>query len=643
MRRLIAALFVSVAASPSWAQVPAGGEFRVNTYTTGRQIYPRPSMERDGDFIVVWTSAQDGSGDGAYGQRYAASGAPRGGEFRINTYTTGFQGLPHAAVGDRGDFVVAWESAQDGSVASVHARRYDAAGNTIGEEFLVNTFTFGYQYRPHVGRAQDGRFVVSWNSFLADGSNWGVAARRFDASGAPIGDEFVVNTYTTGSQYGAAIAVEANGNFVVVWEDSNFRDGSGLAVMGQRFAASGSRLGGEFQVNTYTTGNQRLASVDVSPAGGFVVAWTSDQGDGSSEGVFARRFDPSGNAIGNDFLVNTQTTGLQWSRFDLVAHDSLGNFVITWGGAQVGGFMEIFGQRFDAAGTRRGAEFHINTYTTGSQVVPGVASDSAGNFVVAWQSGNQDGSDFGVFAQRFGGLGPVSLAVDTPGNGVLEPGEAVDVRPSWRNFSGAPQTFGAGLTNMTGPGGPAYAIVDGTGSYGTVPNGATAPCLDCYAVLVSNPTTRPATHWDASVDENIIPDGQGEHQRWLLHVGNSFETDVPTSNAFYRFIETLLHHGVTSGCSPTQYCPVSATTREQMAVFVLVAKEGTGYVPPACTTPMFTDVPASNPFCRWIEELARRGIVAGCGGGNYCPTSPVTREQMGVFISVTFGLTLYGP
>ena len=65
--------------------------------------------------------------------------------------------------------------------------------------------------------------------------------------------------------------------------------------------------------------------------------------------------------------------------------------------------------------------------------------------------------------------------------------------------------------------------------------------------------------------------------------------------------------------------------------------------PPACTTPLFADVPASSPFCRWIEELARRGAVSGCGGGNYCPASPLTREQMSVVVSLTFGLTLYGP
>jgi hypothetical protein len=97
-----------------------------------------------------------------------------------------------------------------------------------------------------------------------------------------------------------------------------------------------------------------------------------------------------------------------------------------------------------------------------------------------------------------------------------------------------------------------------------------------------------------------------------------------------------------SGCGGGNYCPSLGVTREQMAVFVLATKEGGGYAPPACVAPVFADVPASSPFCRWIEELARRGVVGGCGGGNYCPSAGVTREQMSVFLAGTFGLTLYG-
>jgi hypothetical protein len=81
-------------------------------------------------------------------------------------------------------------------------------------------------------------------------------------------------------------------------------------------------------------------------------------------------------------------------------------------------------------------------------------------------------------------------------------------------------------------------------------------------------------------------------------------------------------------------------TREQMSVFVLRTLDPT-MNPPPCTTPVFADVPASNPFCPWVEELVRRGVTGGCGGGNYCPTADVTREQMAVFLTTTFGLRLY--
>jgi S-layer family protein len=159
---------------------------------------------------------------------------------------------------------------------------------------------------------------------------------------------------------------------------------------------------------------------------------------------------------------------------------------------------------------------------------------------------------------------------------------------------------------------------------------------------VSAPPTRPVTHWDATATETITPDAQGQQIRWLLHLGDSF-TDVPRSSPFYRFVETLLHRGVTAGCTATDYCPNAATTREQMAVFVLVAKEGTLFTPPACGAPIFTDVPAASPFCRWIEELARRGVVSGCGGGNYCPSDAVTREQMAVFVLRTLDPALDPP
>jgi hypothetical protein len=119
--------------------------------------------------------------------------------------------------------------------------------------------------------------------------------------------------------------------------------------------------------------------------------------------------------------------------------------------------------------------------------------------------------------------------------------------------------------------------------------------------------------------------------------------DVPASSPYCRWIEELSRRGVVAGCGGANYCPSAGVARDEMAVFVLRTLDAT-LTPPACVPPnLFADVPETSPFCRWVEELANRGIVTGCGGGLYCPASPVTREQMGVFISVTFGLTLYGP
>ena len=117
---------------------------------------------------------------------------------------------------------------------------------------------------------------------------------------------------------------------------------------------------------------------------------------------------------------------------------------------------------------------------------------------------------------------------------------------------------------------------------------------------------------------------------------------MPAADPFCRWIEELARRGVVAGCGGGAFCPGAAVTREQMAVFLLRTLDP-ALDPPACATPVFADVPAASPFCRWIEELARRGVTSGCGGGNYCPAAPNTRGQMAVLVTAGFGLKLYGP
>lgn len=124
--------------------------------------------------------------------------------------------------------------------------------------------------------------------------------------------------------------------------------------------------------------------------------------------------------------------------------------------------------------------------------------------------------------------------------------------------------------------------------------------------------------------------------------GNVF-LDVEATDFAAGFIEQFYRDGVTSGCGGNNYCPADSVTRAQMAVFLLRAKYGSWYLPPAATG-VFQDVPIGSFAAAWIERLAAEGITSGCGAGVFCPDDAVTRAQMAVFIVRNFDLVpAYGP
>jgi len=289
--------------------VSVGPEFQVNTYTPGRQAEPRVSVAAStGDFVIVWTSdAQDGSAPGVFGQRYSASGTPQGGEFRVNSYTLGYQYHPAVSGGPAGDFVVVWqdgtEPAGGGGLPGrgVFGQRFSIGGMPLGPEFQVETYTTGFQGRPAVVVQQlPGSFVVTWESEGEDGSGLGIFAQRFASNGAPLGSEFLVNTYTTGSQSRPAIAADVLGCFLIAW---NSADGSGSGVS-TRMYPNGQATEPEFRVNTYMTGEQGRPTVGLIPEFDLVVAWDSPGQDGSGYGVFGQ--------IDNHFIpVELMTVGVE--------------------------------------------------------------------------------------------------------------------------------------------------------------------------------------------------------------------------------------------------------------------------------------------------------------------------------------------
>jgi hypothetical protein len=114
-------------------------------------------------------------------------------------------------------------------------------------------------------------------------------------------------------------------------------------------------------------------------------------------------------------------------------------------------------------------------------------------------------------------------------------------------------------------------------------------------------------------------------------------SDVPCPSPFADWVEAFASEGITAGCGAGTFCPTSPVRRDQMAVFLLKTTHGAAYVPPPCIGG-FADVECPSPFADWVERLAAEGITAGCGDGNYCPLSNNTRGQMAVFITKAFQL-----
>ena len=156
------------------------------------------------------------------------------------------------------------------------------------------------------------------------------------------------------------------------------------------------------KATTWWSGISELDPVVAMDAdGNFVVSWTASNIGDTANDVIARRFDNDGNALGDSFGVNSQTSGNQDS--SAIAMNAAGQFVITWeGNRQDGDRNGIFAQVYDAAGNPVGNEIAVNNITAGSQNTPVVGIDSGGNFVIAWQNQRfiPDAIEIGLFVTQ---------------------------------------------------------------------------------------------------------------------------------------------------------------------------------------------------------------------------------------------------
>lgn len=207
-----------------------------------------------------------------------------------------------------------------------------------------------------------------------------------------VGAEFQVNTGTVDDQTAASVAM-IKGGAVCVWQSMS-QDGSGWGVYGQMYDSDFRKIGDEFLIPAFTVNNQNTPKVFALP-NGFVVVWISRGQDGE-DNVYLQRFDLLGAKKGGEELVNTYTTDRQ--KNPEISVDSSGRLVVVWESRwQDGDGYGIFAQIFNPDGSRRGSEFQINTVALGDQTSPDVDFLHNGNLIVVWKSA--DGSETGVYGK----------------------------------------------------------------------------------------------------------------------------------------------------------------------------------------------------------------------------------------------------
>jgi len=427
------------------------GSVQVNAFTSGPQKEPATVLLAGGSFAVVYQSlGQDGSGLGVFGQRFSATGQKIGSEFRVNTTTQGDQGSPTAASVPGGGFVVAWQSAeQDGSGAGVYARLFDATATPLGEELLVNATTEGDQAAPAVASfgaptLPGSGFVLTWTSKRPEDVGSNIYARRFTASGLPLGQEFVVSAPQEDNQVQPAVAADAAGRFTIVWTDSG---GQRDSILGRAFDAEGRPIGQETRIAAFFEPFPRRASVAMSADGSAVVAWQTGHLSNLPFKVFARRFGPGLALMGAEFTVIGEASSTDPDPSVVTLAD--GSFVIAYSACTA--------QAYNPAGQKQGQPVNACGTAGGRGRGTSLAGTRNGHLVVSWSRESfSDANNAEIFMRVLsvsGVTGPAAisgaavmpdgLVAPTDANSIFADEDGVVLDPAPAGLALRPRTLAA--------------------------------------------------------------------------------------------------------------------------------------------------------------------------------------------------------
>ena len=368
-------------------------DIQVNTYTGGDQISPAIASNSEGRFIIVWSStSHPGS---IHGQLFLPGELPFNNQFEI---AEGARYYPSVDIDSSGNFVVVWNG-EDGHRSGIRGQRFSSEGQRIGGTFQVNQSTYSYQDFPKVAMTDDGRFTVAWDDYTDYASaRRRITARQFNSDGSPSSQEFRVSN-STYSEVHPSISSNEDGDFVITWHTlpQSYQSISQSDVFARTYYSDGSPKSGRIAVNTYTTGTQLFPEVSIAANGDFVIVWESTDSPGGTRGtsVYGQRYTSNGSPVSYNFQINDYPLGSQLD--PAVAMSADGAFTVFWTSDGSHGddthFHSIQGQIYNSFGARVGNNFQVNSYTTGSQISPAIAIADDRSTFVTWQSNGSHSTD----------------------------------------------------------------------------------------------------------------------------------------------------------------------------------------------------------------------------------------------------------
>jgi len=402
---------------------PLGINFLVNIDTIiSYHNESKISTDEAGNFIIIWEDHRLGWNGDIFAQSYLNDGTAVGENYKVNDDVGSANQIGPSIAKDNDDnFIIAWADSRN-YYSDIYVQRFSSDGFTLGSNILVNDETQAYAiyYGPSISADAAGNFVVAWDDYRYE--YWGeIYAQRFSSDGFALGPNFKVNNLGAWVVYGATVACKKNGDFIIVWGDTedggkyplysrhlnewkSLKDdfltenkGSEPDIWAQQYLSDGTPLGTNFKVND-DVGNtdQTSPAIAIDSSGNFIIAW-QDNRNGDWD-IYAQRYLSDGTPLDSNIKV-VDSLFVNWPSWPSVSSDDGGNFIIAWNDNRNGNY-DIWVQRFLYDGSQVGYNFLVNDDNgTTHQSSPCISADGDGKFIITWndlRNGNRD-----VYAQRY--------------------------------------------------------------------------------------------------------------------------------------------------------------------------------------------------------------------------------------------------